>query len=85
MPAPTDRAYAIASGRLATLLGVSIAAARRRVDQQAAREGVRDAAGRVTIAERMITEAEGNGDRQSLLLDGLLTAETSEANFLDED
>jgi hypothetical protein len=85
MPAPTDRAYAIASGRLATLLGVSIAAARRRVDQQAAREGVRDSAGRVAIAERMITEAEGNGARQSRLLDGLLTAEGHEANYLDED
>ncbi len=85
MPAPTDRAYATATGRLATLLGISIAAARRRVDQQAAREETRDAAGKVTIAERMILAAHGEADRQGQLLDSLLTAKPSEGYFLDED
>ncbi len=59
MPAPIDRAYATVTGQLATLLGVSIAAARRRVDQQAAREGTRETGGRVAIAERMIQESQG--------------------------
>jgi hypothetical protein len=85
MPAPPDRAYAAATGALATLLGVSIAAARRRVDQQAAREGIRDTPGRVALAERMIEAARCGSQAQGELLDALLTAETAEQNFLDED
>jgi hypothetical protein len=85
MPAPPDRAYAAATGALATLLGVSIAAARRRVDQQAAREGIQDSPGRVAIAERMIEAARSGSEAQGALLDALLTAEAGEQNFLDED
>ncbi|MCP9772978.1 hypothetical protein KBY66_10115 [Synechococcus sp. Tobar12-5m-g] len=85
MPAPTDRAYAAVTGSLASLLGISIASARRRVDQQAAREEVRDAGGRVAIAERMIELARGSTQEQTRLLDSLLTAESDEANYLDED
>ena len=85
MPAPTDRAYATATGNLACLLGISIASARRRVDQQAAREEIRETGGRVAIAERMIELARGSCREQSQLLDSLLTAETDEANYLDED
>ena len=85
MPAPTDRAYATVTGNLASLLGISIASARRRVDQQAAREEIRDISGRVAIAERMIEQASGSSQAQTRLLDSLLTAETNEANYLDED
>ena len=85
MPAPTDRAYAIATGSLACLLGISIASARRRVDQQAAREEIRDTGGRVALAERMIAQARGSRAAQTQLLNGLLTAERDEANYLDED
>ncbi|MBC1259745.1 hypothetical protein FQK07_00400 [Synechococcus sp. BSF8S] len=85
MPAPIDRAYATVTGQLATLLGVSIAAARRRVDQQAAREGTRETGGRVAIAERMIQESQGAARTQGQLLDALLVAEDDESGFILED
>ncbi|MCP9819033.1 MAG: hypothetical protein WBN80_05385 [Prochlorococcaceae cyanobacterium] len=85
MPAPIDRAYATVTGQLATLLGVSIAAARRRVDQQAAREGTRSPDERITIAERMIQEAQGGARAQGQLLDALLVAEDDESGFMVED
>ncbi|MCX5932695.1 MAG: hypothetical protein NTW83_12955 [Cyanobacteria bacterium] len=85
MPAPIDRAYATVTGQLATLLGVSIAAARRRVDQQAAREGTRAADERITIAERMIQEAQGGARAQGQLLDELLVAEDDDSGFMVED
>lgn len=85
MPVPPNRAYAVATGNLATLLGISISSARRRVDLQAAREEVRDAAGRVVIAERLIEAARADALSQARLLDELLVAKPSESNFLDED
>lgn len=85
MPAPIDRAYATVTGQLATLLGVSIAAARRRVDQQAAREGTRELGGRVAIAERMIQESKEAARAQGQLLDALLVAEDDESGFMLED
>ncbi|MCT0219340.1 hypothetical protein KQ304_10085 [Synechococcus sp. CS-1329] len=85
MPAPIDRAYATVTGQLATLLGVSIAAARRRVDQQAAREGTRAQGERITIAERMIQEAQTGSRAQGQLLDALLVAEDDESGFMVED
>jgi hypothetical protein len=39
----------------------------------------------VAIAERMIEQASGSSQAQTRLLDSLLTAETNEANYLDED
>jgi hypothetical protein len=85
MPVPPNRAYAVATGHLATLLGISISSARRRVDLQAARDSVRDAAGRVVIAERLIEAARADALSQERLLDQLLVAKPSESNFLDED
>jgi hypothetical protein len=85
MPAPIDRAYATVTGQLATLLGISIAAARRRVDHQAAREGVRELSERIAIAERMIQGAQDGARAQGRLLDSLLTAEDDEGNYMLED
>lgn len=85
MPAPTDRAYATVTGSLASLLGISIASARRRVDQRAARAEIRDIAGRVAMAEQMVAEMQGSSQDQVRLLDSLLIAESDEANYLDED
>ena len=39
----SDRAYSAACGKLATQLGISLAAARRKVDIQAAQQGLREA------------------------------------------
>ncbi|MEB3332960.1 MAG: hypothetical protein VKI83_10765 [Synechococcaceae cyanobacterium] len=85
MHSGSDRSYAIACGRLASRLGISQASARRRVEILAAREGQRDLAARLALAERLLSEAEGGGDSRSLLFDDALQALASEANFMTED
>jgi len=77
MAAPQDKDYVTACGRLASALSISIASARRKVDLVAAREGVRDAAGRLLIARV------GQESRQ--LLDVLLEAVKEEENYLGDD
>ena len=67
MAAPQDHDYVIACSRLASQLSISIAAARRKVDTLAAREGVRDAAGRTLVAQRLLLEPQGVGRELSLL------------------
>ena len=85
MAAPQDKDYATACGRLATALSISIAAARRKVDLVASREGVRDSAGRLLIAQRLLLESQGVGDESRQLLDVLLEAVAEEANYLGDD
>ncbi|MEN9860673.1 MAG: hypothetical protein RLZZ515_1155 [Cyanobacteriota bacterium] len=71
MAAPQDKDYVIACGKLASALSISIAAARRKVDLVAAREGVRDNAGRLLLAQRLLVESEGVGQESRQLLDVL--------------
>ena len=85
MAAPHDKDYATACSRLATSLSISIAAARRKVDLVAAREGVRDNASRLLIAQRLLLEAEGVGEQSRQLLDVLLEAVQEEANYIGDD
>jgi len=85
MAAPQDHDYVIACSRLASQLSISIAAARRRVDTVAAREGVRDAAGRTLVAQRLLLETQGAGSESRQLLDTLLEAVAEEANYLGDD
>lgn len=85
MPAPTNHAYAVACGQLATLLNISLASARRRVDLRAAQEGLRAIEAKIELAQRLTEEARSTSAAQGQLLDELLTAVQSEANFLDED
>jgi hypothetical protein len=80
-----DRAYTQASSRLATLLSISIAAARRKVELAAVKDGIRDRAGKVTVAERLIEAATANSASHGAMLDELLVAVASEMNFMDED
>lgn len=64
----TDRSYSILCGRVASLMGISQSAARRRVDIRAAQEGQRDVSGRIAIAEAMLAELEASDvDHQGLL------------------
>ena len=64
----TDRSYSILCGRIATLMGISQSAARRRIDIRAAQAGQRDVAGRIATAEAMLHELEASDeDRQGLL------------------
>jgi hypothetical protein len=85
MPAIPDRDYNAACGRLAGCLGVSIAAARRRVDIRAAQEGLRETAARIALAERMLAEAQASGVDYQALLEAQLGALSSEENFMTED
>lgn len=85
MPAIPDREYNAACGKLAGWLGVSIAAARRRVDIRAAQEGLRETAARIALAERMLAEAQASGVDHQALLDAQLGALSSEENFMTED
>ena len=85
MAAPQDKDYVTACGRLATALSISIAAARRKVDLVVSREGVRDSAGRLLVAQRLLLESQGVGEESRQLLDVLLEAVAEEANYLGDD
>ena len=85
MAAPQDKDYVTACGKLASALSISIAAARRKVDLVASKEGVRDPAGRLLIAQRLLLESEGVGQESRQLLDVLLEAVAEEANYLGDD
>ena len=74
-----------ACGRLASQLSISIAAARRKVELVAAREGVRDADGRLLIAQRLLLESQGVSAESRQLLDVLLEAVAEEANYIGDD
>ena len=64
----TDRNYSILCGRIASLMGISQSAARRRVDIRAAQAGHKDVASRVATAEAMLSELKAsNVDHQGLL------------------
>lgn len=64
----TDRSYSILCGRIASRMGISQAAARRRVDIRAAQAGQRDVAGRVATATAMLAELEASAvDHHELL------------------
>jgi hypothetical protein len=81
----SDRSYGAACGRLASRLGISIAAARRKVEIRAAREGVRDLAARLSLAEALLQEALDSGDDTATLLTGQLEAVGSDEHFMTED
>ena len=85
MAAPTNHAYAAACGQLASLLNISLASARRRVDLVASQEGLRAIDAKIELALRLTEEARPGSAAHGQLLDELLEAEPSEANYLDED
>jgi hypothetical protein len=85
MAAPQDKDYVMACGRLASLLSITIAAARRRVDLVAAQEGIRDAAGKSLIAQRLLLESQGVGAESRQLLDVMLEAVKEEENYIGDD
>jgi hypothetical protein len=85
MPGLSDRGYAAACAQLASHLGVSLGSARRRVEIQAAREGIRDVAGRTELAERLLAEAQASGIDRAALLDAQLEAAEEDDGFMLED
>ena len=84
MAAIQDHAYVKICAELASVLGISLASARRRVDQTAARENTKDPVRRLALAQDMLEEARkdaGTGER----LDELLSSSEGDGNFLLED
>lgn len=85
MAAIEDRAYSAACSQLASVLSISMAAARRRVEVQAAQQGLRDAAAKTALAQELLLQAQARAEPHGQLLDDLLEAVASEMNFMDED
>ena len=61
MAAIPDRAYNAACGHLASQLGISLAAARRKVDIKAAQEGITAAAAKLELANQLLSTAQASG------------------------
>ncbi len=89
MPTIEDHAYVRICAQLANCLSISIAAARRKVDLAAAKEGVKDFSGRKLIAERLLKAANSlvdkGEDSTGNQLDNLLEALAEDENFMVED
>ena len=80
-----ERSYNSACGRLASRLGISQSAARRKVEIRAAQEGTRDSASREALARRMLEEAIAAGVDNGSLLTDQLEAVGNDVNFMLED
>jgi hypothetical protein len=80
-----DRNYNAACGRLASHLGISQAAARRKVEIRAAQEGTRDTAAREALAQRMLEEAIAAGSDHGTLFSDQLGAVGRDEHFMVED
>ncbi|MCP9942084.1 hypothetical protein KBY70_06745 [Cyanobium sp. ATX 6E8] len=80
-----DRAYNAACGKLASQLGISLAAARRKVDVKASQQGLRETAAKLALAEQMLEETQGSGANNHDLLTSLLEAVGNDENFMVED
>ena len=87
MAAIEDRDYLRLCAELASLLSISQASARRRVDQLAARDGARDIESRKAMATRLLDAAKANQGPHSAgsNLDSLLEAEPTDQHFMVED
>ena len=87
MAAIEDRDYLRLCAELASLLSISQASARRRVDQLAARDGARDLETRKTMATRLLDAAKAERGPHSAgsKLDTLLEAEPMDQHFMVED
>ena len=84
-----DHAYMKLCAKLASLLSISLAAARRKVELVAAKEAVKGLNDRKLIAERLLDEASQRKKSaevsDSVQLDELLEALAEEENFMVED
>ena len=89
MPLIEDHHYLKICAQLASSLSISIAAARRKVEVVAAREGKKDLQSRKEIAQKIldkiIEEDKKNSESASASFDQLLKALKEEENFMLED
>ena len=80
-----DHAYVKVCAQLATALGISLASARRQVDQTAAKEGSRDPKRRLALASEMLEAVRSGEPDAQARLDQLLSSSEGAANFILED
>ncbi|OUW46374.1 MAG: hypothetical protein CBD47_06860 [Synechococcus sp. TMED187] len=84
-----DHDYLRLCAELASCLGISQSAARRRVEMAAAQEGLRDVEARKRIARQLLevsrSEQESGEASSSPRLDALLAAQPEDENFMLED
>lgn len=85
MAAIQDSEYVKLCAQLASRLSISLASARRQVDQAAAREGKRDLEGRRAMAQSMLTDLESNDEGSVERLNALLSSSEGDGNFILED
>ena len=89
MPLIEDHHYLKICAQLASSLSISIAAARRRVEVAASKEGKKDLDSRKNIAQKILDQSIENDKKQndsaSASFDQLLKALKEEENFMLED
>jgi len=89
MPLIEDHHYLKICAQLASCLSISIAAARRKVEVLAAKEGTKDLQSRKEIAQKILDQTLKNdmkqSDSASASFDKLLKALKEEENFMLED
>ena len=89
MPLIEDHHYLKICAQLASSLSISIAAARRKVEVAAAKEGKKDLQSRKTIAQNILDQVIEEDTKQSISasasFDQLLKALKEEENFMLED
>ena len=89
MPLIEDHHYLKICAQLASSLSISIAAARRKVEVAAAKEGKKDLQSRKEIAQKILKQVidddQKQGDSASASFDQLLKALKEEENFMLED
>ena len=89
MPLIEDHHYLKICAQLASALSISIAAARRKVEVAAAKEGKKDLQSRKEIAQKILDQTieydKQHSDSASASFDQLLKALKEEENFMLED
>ena len=89
MPLIEDHHYLKICAQLASSLSISIAAARRKVEVKAAKEGKKDLQSRKEIAQEMLDQTlydnQQSSDSASASFDQLLKALKEDENFMIED
>jgi hypothetical protein len=85
MAAIPDRAYNAACGHLASQLGISLAAARRKVDMKAAQDGISGNAAKLELAHQLLSSARASGIDSHAALTAQLGTVGNDEYFMTED
>ena len=80
-----DTDYIKICAKIASRLSISLASARKRVDQIASKEGHHNLDERLSVAQRMLEELETCSDNNANHLDILLKHTEGNSNFILED